>query len=141
MMTLRSTFADGVLDGIIFRGMAKIAFNFLAHLKGADFVSRADFDPIRDYIRLGKAPRRSPVIVSKFPILHRDDLVYRQTNGHIIVLDWDKSQEGIVCLVSLFNHLTYHVLLCKSYSGVWNPVAGGRHFDVESLKITEVLGL
>ena len=33
-------FADGVLDDIIFRGVAKIAFNFLAHLKGADFVLR-----------------------------------------------------------------------------------------------------
>ena len=134
-------FAEGVLDDIIFRGVAKIAFNFLAHLKGVDFVLRSDFDPIRDYIRLGKAPRHGPVKVSKFPILHRDEFVYRPTNGHIIVLNWDKSQEGIVCLVSLFNHLTYHVLLCESYSGVWHPVAGGRHFDVESLKITEVRGL
>ncbi len=98
-------FAEGILDDIIFRGVAKIAFNFFTHLEGADFVLRSDFDPIREYIRLGKAPRRAPVIVSKFPILHRDDLIYRQTNGHIIVLDWDKAQEGIVCLVSLFNHL------------------------------------
>jgi len=134
-------FAEGVLDDIIFRGVAKIAFNFLAHLKGADFVLRPDFDPIREYIRLGKAPRRAPVIASKFPILHRDDAIYRQTNGHIIVLDWDKAQEGIVCLVSLFNHLTYHVVLCESYSGIWHPLSAGRHFDVESLTISEVRGL
>jgi hypothetical protein len=121
--------------------VAKIAFNFLAHLKGADFVLRPDFDPIRGYIRLDNAPRRAPVVVSKFPILHRDDAIYRQTNGHIIVLDWDKAQEGIVSLVSLFNHLTYHVVLCERYSGVWHPLNAGRHFDVENLRISEVRGL
>jgi hypothetical protein len=73
--------------------------------------------------------------------LHRDDAIYRQTNGHIIVLDWDKGHEGIVCLVSLFNHLTYHVILCARYSGVWHPLKAGRHFDVENLKISEVRGL
>jgi len=134
-------FAEGILDGIIFRGVAKIAFNFLAHLKGADFVLRSDFDPIREYIRLGKALRRAPVIVSNFPILHRDDAIYRQTNGHIIVLDWDKVQEGIVCLASLFNHFTYHVVLCEYYSGVWHPFGAGRHFDLDTLRITEVRGL
>ena len=134
-------FAEGILDDIIFRGVAKIAFNFLARLKSADFVLRSDFDPIREHIRFGRAPRQAPVIVSKLPILHCDGTIYRQTNGHIIVLDWDKTQQGIVCLISLFNHLTYHVVLCESYSGVWHALRAGRHFDVETLRITEVRGL
>jgi hypothetical protein len=134
-------FGEGILDDIIFRGVAKIAFNFLAHFKGADFVWRSDFDPIREYIRFGRAPRQAPVKVLQFPILHREDAIYRQTNGHIIVLTWDNAQQGIVCLVSLFNHLAYQIALCESYSGIWHPLGAGRHFDVETLRITEVRGL
>ncbi len=132
--------AEAILDDIIFRGVAKIALNFLAHMRGADFVLRSDFDPIRGYIRLGTKPQRAPVIVTKLPILRRDDAFYRQTNGHVIVLDWDKLNMGIVCLVSLFNHLTYHVVLCEDYSGVWHPLSGGRHFDLETLNISDLTG-
>jgi hypothetical protein len=37
--------------------------------------------------------------------------------GYIIVLDRDKAQRGIVCLISLFNHLTYPIALCESIKG------------------------
>lgn len=133
--------ADAILDDIIFRGVAKIAFNFLAHHKGANFVLQADFDRIREYIRFGVKPPQQPVIVSMLPILRGDDALYRQTNGHVIVLDWDKMDEGIICLVSLFNHQTYHVVLCTRYSGVWHPLSGGRHFDWQTRTISEVRGI
>jgi hypothetical protein len=134
-------FAESILDDIIFRGVVKIAFNFLAYLKGADFALRSDFDAIRDYVRLGVRPFPPPVIVTKIPILRGDDSFYRQTNGHVVVLDWDKVNQGIVCLLSLFNHLTYHVNLCWRYSGVWHPLGGGRHFDLGTLTISEVRGI
>ena len=134
-------FAESILDDIIFRGVAKIAFNFLAHLKGGDFALRSDFDAIRNYVRLGVRPSPLPVVVTKIPILHGDDSLYRQTNGHVIVLDWDKVNQGIVCLLSLFNHLTYHVNLCWQYSGVWHPLGSGRHFDLGTLTISEVRGI
>lgn len=134
-------FAEGILDDIIFRGIAKIAFNFLTHLKGPDFVLRSDFETIRDYIRLGVQTRKPLVAVSKIPILHGDSALYRQTNGHVVVLDWDKMNQGIVCLVSLFNHLTYHVNLCWKYSGIWHPLSGGRHFDLQTLTISDVRGI
>lgn len=94
-------FAEAILDDIMFRGMAKIAVNFLAHLKGTEFILRPDFDAIRDYVRLGVRPALPPVIITKIPILHGDDAFYRQTNGHVIVLSWNKENEGMVCLVSL----------------------------------------
>lgn len=134
-------FAEAMLDDIIFRGVAKIALNFLAHLKGVDFVLRSDFDPIRNFVRWGTKPQQPPVVVTKFPILRGDDAFYRQTNGHVIVLDWDKLNTGIVCLISLFNHLTYHVVLCAEYSGLWHPLGGGRHFDVQTMTISEVRGI
>jgi len=134
-------FAEGILDDIIFRGVAKIAFNFLAHQRGPDFALRSDFDAARDYIRLSVPPSLPAVIVTKMPILLGDDAFYRQTNGHLIVLDWDRMNQGIVCLVSLFNYLTYHVNLCWGYSGLWHPLTGGRHFDLETLTINEVRGV
>jgi hypothetical protein len=133
-------FAESILDDIIFRGVAKIAFNFLTYVKGPDFVLRSDFDDMREYIRTGKKPSQPPVIVTKMPILRGDDTSYRQTNAHVVVVGWDKTNRGIVCLVSLFNHLTYHVVLCASYSGIWHPLSAGRHFDLESLAVTEVRG-
>lgn len=49
-------FAESILDDIIFRGVAKIAFNFLTYVKGPDFVLLSDFDDTREYIRTGKKP-------------------------------------------------------------------------------------
>ncbi len=131
-------YADRTLDDIIFRAVAKIAFNFLAYIEGVDFALRADFDPIRDYIRLGTKPPLVPVIVTNIPILLGDDRLYRQTNGHGIILDWNRGMTGIVCQVSLFNHLTYHVALCPNYSGVLFPISAGRHFDLNARTISEV---
>jgi len=134
-------FAESILDDIIFRGVTKIGFNFLAYLRGADFALRSDFDAIRDYVRSGERPIPAPVMVTKIPILRGDNSFYRQTNGHVIVLDWDKLNQGIVCLLSLFNHLTYHINLCWQYSGIWHPLGGGRHFDLRTLTISEVRGI
>ena len=134
-------FAHSVLDDIIFRGVAKIGFNFLAHVEGADFVLRPDFDEIRDYIRFGVKPRQPLVGVTRNPILHGDGGSHRQTYGHIVVVDWDRLNEGIVCLLSPFNHLTYHILLCRNYSGVWHPLYAGRHFDWRTLAISPVYGI
>ena len=133
-------FAHATLDEIILRGVGKIAFNFLAYAKGQEFALRQDLDSFREFVRWGKKPTWLPVLVSQFPILHGDDAHYRQTNGHIVVLDWDKSRQGIVCMVSLFNQLTYHASLCQIYSGLWHPISCGRHFDLTTRAVLEVRG-
>jgi hypothetical protein len=134
-------FAESTLDEIILRGVGKITFNFLAYARGEEFALRSDFDLFRDFVRWGKKPPWLPVLVSQFPILYGDDARYRQTNGHIVVLDWDKSGQGIVCMLSLFNHLTYHASLCQNYSGIWHPISAGRHFDLATRVVSEVRGL
>jgi hypothetical protein len=131
-------FAEAMLDDIIFRGIAKIAVNFLAYLKSAEFVLRPEFNGVREYVRFGKKAPMPFVIASNFPILRGDNARYRQTNGHIVVLDWDRMQKGIVCMVSLFNHLTYHARLCEHYSGLWHRIEDGRHFDWQSGTISRV---
>ncbi len=131
-------YAERSLDEPILRAVTKIALNFLAHVRGAEFVLRSDFDVIREYVRLGTRPSFGPVLVSNIPILLGDSRLYRQTNGHIVILDWNRGQTGIVCQLSLFNQLTYHVALCPYYSGLFYPISAGRHFDLDTLTISEV---
>ncbi len=126
------------IDEVIFRGIGKIAFNYLAFVRGADFVLRSDFDPFRRFVRYGESPGWLPVYADTMPILHGDTSRWRQTNGHIVVFDWQKGSDGIVAYVSLFNSITYHALLCEKYSGVWHPIASGCHFDIETSTISEV---
>ncbi|HYB61885.1 MAG TPA: HNH endonuclease [Methylomirabilota bacterium] len=131
-------YAERSLDEPILRAVTKIAFNFLAYVTDTDFALRSDFDPVRDYVCLGKRPPFAPVLISRTPILFDESRFYRQTNGHIVILDWNRANTGIVCLLSLFNQLTYHVALCPNYSALWHPISAGRHFDLDTQTISEI---
>lgn len=129
------------IDEVIFRGIGKIAFNYLAHAQSPRFALEKDFDPIRKYVRYSCKSSWPQVIASTRPILSGDTQLWRQTNGHLIVLDWNKSGKGIVAQVSLFNSITYHVLLCQDYSGLWRPLQSGHHFDIETREISSLAGV
>jgi hypothetical protein len=126
------------VDDTIFRAIAKIAFNYVAWVHRADFVLRSDFDGLRDYIRYGKQPWWAPAVRPfKVPILADDLPQFRQTNGHLITFNWNYTQMGLVAQVSLFNTITYHVLFCLKYSGIWyEDIRRGHHFDIESRTVT-----
>ncbi|MGB2678510.1 MAG: HNH endonuclease [Candidatus Acidiferrum sp.] len=128
------------VDQTIFRAIAKIAFNYVAHQHGSTFVLRSDFDEIRDYIRYGTSPRwaaRMPVVVPfPEPILFDDTRQLRQTNGHLITFDWHVGQMGFMAQVSLFNTITYRVRVCPNYTGIWHTdFRRGHHFDIEDRTI------
>jgi hypothetical protein len=129
---LSQMFAEPMLDGIIFRGVAKIAFNFLAHVMGNGFVLRKEFDGARAYIRSGTLPRFVPVTVLKAPVA-QDDGISRRTGGHKIVL-WRDGVNQVICDVTLFDHLTYRVVLSDENT-LWYPLQDGRYFDLDSLRI------
>jgi hypothetical protein len=131
------------MDQTIFRAIAKIAFNYMAHEHGTEFALRSDFDDIRNYVRYGTAPRwapRMPVVVPVAkPILFDDRPQERQTNGHLITFDWHAGHMGFMAQVSLFNTVTYKVRICPVFSGIWRPDFGrGHHFDIEDRKITRL---
>ena len=129
------------IDQAIFRGIAKIAFNYVAYIRGEEFVLRADFDAIRNYIRYCQHPGWLPAIASDMPILADDTKTERQTNGHLLVFDWNRGAEGVIAYISLFNSITYHVLLCRKYSGLWHILRSGHHFDIETRTISPVFGV
>jgi HNH endonuclease len=126
------------VDDTIFRAIAKIAFNYAAWVHGAGFVLRSDFDDLRKYIRYRVQPRWAPAVRPfKAPILADDMPHLRQTNGHLVTFNWNYKQTGLVAQVSLFNAITYHVLFCIHYSGVWHDdMRRGHHFDIEERTVT-----
>jgi hypothetical protein len=125
-------------DEIILRCISKIAFNYAAYTKGVPFMLRSDFDEIRKFIRYGKTPKIKPVAVDTKPVLFDDSTNLRQTNGHLVALDWNFANKGLLVQVSLFNSLKHIVLLCPDYSGVWYDLREGHHFDIENGEISKL---
>lgn len=106
----------GQIDQIIFRALAKIGFNYLAYWAGPEFVTRESFHPIRQYIRYGQKGSYPFVVIIEKAILGDEPVVGKRRVGHLITLDRSKNKQSIVSQVSLFNLMTYSVLLAKDYN-------------------------
>jgi len=130
---LNQMHAEPVLDDILYRGVGKIAFNFLAYVTGGRLTCREEFDDIRAYIRRGGVPPWTPVTIAQTTQATEDDGISRRTGGHEIVL-WRDEINRVVCQLMLFNHLTYRVVLSRG-SGIWYPLKDGRYFDLDTLRV------
>lgn len=121
------------------RCVAKYAFNFLASVTGNEFVLGSDFDAIRWFIRFGTLSTTAVVRPSFEPILMDDSPRVRQTNGHLLAVDWIGLD--LVAQVSLFNYVTYRVDLCRAFSGmVWRPIRAGLHYNIQSMRVEQLRG-
>jgi len=130
---------ESTIDNIIFRSIAKISFNYLTKASGKEFVLSSCFDEIREYIRYGKEIKSNLVRIIHEPILETDTRHFKQTDGHLIVVNWrDDYNLSIISKVSLFNRLTYQITLCKFYRGIVRKIASGHHFDIHSKKISKL---
>ena len=128
------------IDEVIKRTIAKIAFNYLAKMQGANFVLSADFDPIRAYIKDGTKPNFTFFKSDNEPIL-RDDLPgRRQTNAHLIVVEWDKPKRGINARMSFFNTLTHRIRLCPHYRGIYREIKSGHSLNAQTREIKPLTG-
>jgi hypothetical protein len=118
------------IDLITRRAVAKIAFNYLASVAGSEFALRSCFDDVRAFVRSGTLPDYPIMQVSYTPILFDDLPMQRQTNGHLLTVEWPASQDHILGQVTLFNVLTYAVLLTRKCSSLWRDIRQGYHFDI-----------
>jgi HNH endonuclease len=135
-----NTEIQGTVDKIIFRGIAKIAFNYLAHFEEKDFVLKDDFNDIRRFIRYGETTTFKHVIIQKKPILlYEQRFGITETGGHMVTLTWNFPKTALVSDVTLFNKIIYKVIFCKTFSGIYRPIKRGHHFDVKSKEIAEML--
>lgn len=132
------------VDAVVARAAAKIGFNYLAFTMGAEFCLRAEFNPIRHFIREGGGEWRTFVEVSHEPILVHDHPQVRHTRGHLLTVGWDSAGGGrlaghLVAQVSLYNEVTYRIHLCRHFDGIWIDIASGHHYDLEARRV-EPLG-
>jgi hypothetical protein len=102
------------------RGIAKIAFNYLAFRQGGEFVRSESFDPIRRYIRNGIDLDLEP-IHSSFELPFRT----RQPDGvrpivHWVELATHESHRNLLCTVMLLGFMKHAVVLAENYRGPWN---------------------
>jgi len=132
----------GTIDRTIFRGIGKIAFNYLAYHHGKDFALNENFNEMRDFVRYGTDRGFRSVIPQKSPILHYEKRFgMQETEGHIITLDWNAPKTAIISRITLFNEIVYQAILCRDFRGLYREISTGHHFDIESKKITRLLAL
>jgi hypothetical protein len=130
------------IDLCIRRCVAKYALNYLAYVRGAEFVLLSDFNAIRQFVRYGKVQAYPLVVPSANPILNDDQALARQTSGHLLTLGWTDSLSDLVGQVSLFNTITYRVSLCRAFSGpLWVPVRKGAHYDIAYMTVGDLVGV
>ncbi len=122
------------------RCITKYALNYLTFVCGETFVRSPDFDAARRFVRYGELPNYPLVATSSTPILFDDQPNARQTDGHLLTVSWTGSLADIVAGVSIFNRVTYHVSLCRQFSGIWRPIRSGVHYSLRSRSVTPLKG-
>jgi len=128
------------IDKIIFRGIGKIAFNYLVYIEGRNFGLNENFNNIRMFIRYGKTNNRIHVTAQIRPILEFERrLNIRETQGHLITLGWDTNKATLFSQVSLFNTINYKVILVYKFRGLLRNIECGHHFDIDKREISKLL--
>ena len=132
-----STIIEGRIDDRTWRAIAKIAFNYLSHIKGADYVLNEKFDRIRSFI-FGSLLDRAMVRLMNRPILRDETYHWRSFQGHLVAYQTEgRSLRG---KVSLYNSITYEVMLCPDL-GLYYPLKSGHAFDPVEERVATLTGL
>ncbi len=131
------------IDQIIFRSIAKIAFNYLTYWAerdiGQGFVFDSSFNPIRRYIRFGEKISFPFVVIIEKAIMYDEPIVGKRKLGHLITLDQSKNKLSIVSDVSLFNFNTYSVLLAKDNKWKSFSLRKGNFFNIANKEVLELI--
>jgi hypothetical protein len=129
---------EGTIDHVIFRAIAKIAFNYLAYWEGPQFVQHRDFDKARRYIRWGHLPGYQMTLVDETAILAGEPLEGPRALGHLITMSWAQDGCSVLSQVSLFNWMTYRICLAPDFSGERPEITRGHLFNVSNRQILEL---
>ena len=129
---------EGTIGDKIMRGVAKIAFNYLAFWQRRELVLHKDFDIIRKFILNGEKPGYPLVRIIDKPILGDEPIVGKRRLGHMITTNWAKDGVSIMSGVSLFNWMTYNICVAREFSGERKNIKKGHFFDFNSNNILEL---
>jgi hypothetical protein len=78
---------------------------------------------------LGLVPEESEPLVSAQRISILVGPEAATTRTHTCGLGWDSPRQQLVCIVSLFNEITYGIRLCRSESDEWSSLQSRHLFD------------
>ncbi len=126
------------MNNVIIRGISKIAFNYLAYCLGAEYALRQDFNNICSFICSGSEEFQPPFFPSNAPILFDEPEQGIRRLGHVIVLGWSRGHLDMKVKVSLFNDITYSVILCRSYVGIYHDIRHGHFFNLKTMSVHEL---
>lgn len=131
------TVIEGRIDTRTWRAIAKIAFNYLAYIEGHPFVLADRFDPIREFIAGGRTDR-AMVSLLNAPILTNESYQWRAFEGHLVAYQCEnRTLRG---KVSLYNSITYEVMLCGDL-GFFYSLKNGHAFDPVARRVTTLANL
>lgn len=135
--------AHAIYDDISRRLAAKIAFNYLASIRGGPFMLKNEFDPIRRFIRYGEGRGADFVAPDETPLLHEEKTSggWSATDDHMVAVDRSKGG-GMLGHVTLFNMIHNLVVLCKSDPDIIDSgqIPSGRRFSWRTGEISPLLG-
>lgn len=118
-------------DSALARAVSKIGFNYLAKTQGAELALRAEFDPVRRFVRYGEGAPFSFVAFGPGTPLRDSQGRVKPDRGHVLTVGWDPTGEDIIARVCPFQHITYVVLLAAKFAGVWRPIESAHLYDLE----------
>jgi len=128
---------DAVIeDVLIYRAIAKIAFNYLTYKMGRDFALQPIFNRIRAFIRYGSV---STILVKKRPRMKisGDCEEAARRRGHIVAIELAEDSTTIVGFVEFFGVMTYKVTLGR-FGQLAIPISAGHYFDVKYKQILQM---
>jgi hypothetical protein len=137
-----SVAARAVYDDLSRRVVAKISFNYLASVMGANFVLKPEFDEIRRFIRYGEGRGAAFVQPTDVRFLQeeRETPGFRATEDHFVAIS-HLSTGPLVGHVSIFNMIHNEIVLSRTnpekfYSGL---IPAGSRFSWRERTISPIL--
>lgn len=122
------------IDVELQRAIAKIAFNYLAKIQGADYVLHERFNRVRSFIN--GASYESLVTPFHEPILLEDSETRRYL-GHIFI--FERTGDELKGIVSLFNQgMSYKVILASDMGPLFYPLSSGHTYNLNTGEISRL---
>ncbi len=117
--------------------IAKISFNYLAKVKGAEYALDQRFDLIRDYIKTGNKPNFTIVKIEKGHILAEETNNRYLLEGHIFTIE-TKGNDIIskVALTNMFNF--YYIVRLGGVGLIWHNIATGHAYSLQDDKMIQL---
>jgi hypothetical protein len=120
------------------RGIAKVAFNYLAFRFGASLALHPAFDAIRNYIRQGAIPALPPVESTLDLPFRLPDTATHQPVVHWISLETHPAHMNFLGIVSLFSLVKHVVVLAQDFRGPWPELPVAHLYNLKLLSADEM---